>query len=218
MFQLHLIICVQEGLAGREALAEVGYRRIIGSDDEVTDSTGRKCVLSQSIGDMVYGHQQTLKALPESEHNKLLINELYIRAAGTQWDVVESGIEQTSSDLELTGGKGTDRVSGHLAIRTVAWVHLKAKGAAPEVPAVWILNTHLSGGRFEDQFYLQQLAQERYDQTGRVIDLFNRRAGKDDFGIMVGDFNATTDYSPSRWLMLTFLFCCNFVGIFWGLF
>eukprot|EP00747_Dinoflagellata_sp_TGD_P130143 gnl/TRDRNA2_/TRDRNA2_174789_c2_seq10.p1 gnl/TRDRNA2_/TRDRNA2_174789_c2~~gnl/TRDRNA2_/TRDRNA2_174789_c2_seq10.p1 ORF type:complete len:291 (-),score=30.58 gnl/TRDRNA2_/TRDRNA2_174789_c2_seq10:868-1740(-) len=189
------IICVQEGLAGRQVLTEVGYRRIIGSDEEVPDSTGKPRVLAQSIGDMVYWHQATLKNISESDARKLLINELYIRDDCVDWEVQECGILQTSSDLELDG-RDTDRISGHLAIRTAAWARLRAKNAHDDDPKVWVLNTHLTGGRFEDQFYLQQLTKERYEQSVKIMNFFESRAKEGDTGIMVGDFNATTNYSP----------------------
>mmetsp|Transcript_93812 Transcript_93812/g.236407 ORF Transcript_93812/g.236407 Transcript_93812/m.236407 type:complete len:180 (-) Transcript_93812:209-748(-) len=60
--------------------------------------------------------------------------------------------------------------------------------------------THISGGRFEDQYFVQQLAEERYQQTKQCNDFFHLRrpgAQASDVGILVGDFNATEAYSAS---------------------
>ena len=65
-------------------------------------------------------------------------------------------------------------------------------------PAVCVMCTHLSGGRFEDQYFVQQLERERYSQIKRCIKFFHtmRRLKPDvDVGILVGDFNATEAYT-----------------------
>jgi len=61
------------------------------------------------------------------------------------------------------------------------------------------MNTHITGGRFEDQYFVQQLAEERFHQPLRIIRFFEKQRPNpepDDIGILLGDFNATSDYVP----------------------
>jgi endonuclease/exonuclease/phosphatase family metal-dependent hydrolase len=105
---------------------------------------------------------------------------------------VEHGAKQVSSDVQLTGTAG--RPQGKLAIRSMAWLKLKKNNAKH---SVYVICTHLSGGRFEDQYFAQQLSNERRLQTERALDFFKMRQGANcnDVGILVGDFNATTEYT-----------------------
>lgn len=186
------VICVQEGLEGRdEIVTHTGYRRIVSSADPAGSPSGEP--QAQSVRDMVYGDLAALRAIPETAHDKLLVNEIYIRD-GCDWEVVNRGVEQISSDIELQSGKDTGRVSGKLAKRTVVWVQLRnSKDNGNELSA-FVLCMHVTGGRFEDNFFVQQLAEERRLQPERAIDVFRRRAKPGDVCCLVGDFNATTKY------------------------
>merc|ERR1719464_1447370 len=115
-------------------------------------------VKAQSLLDMAYGDAAAVKALPAADRGKLLVNELHLRAQGTEWEVAESGVEQTSSDIVLSEGDGD--VSGPLATRSVVWARLRPR-PSPEGPFVFVLGAQLSGGHHEDQFFAGQLAEER---------------------------------------------------------
>jgi endonuclease/exonuclease/phosphatase family metal-dependent hydrolase len=179
------VICVQEGVADRDVLDSVGFQKFVCSG---------QCKTAQSIHDMVYGDAPTLKNVEGSMHDKLLCNQIYLRR-GSSWEVVDSGALQVSSDLVLVGGG--DRAEGNLAIRSVVWVKMKKFGH--KGPMIYIMNTHISGGRFEDQYFVQQLAEERFRQPDQIINFFNNRPEprNDDVGILVGDFNATSEYTPN---------------------
>lgn len=177
------VICVQEALASKNVLRDVGF--------DLQVCAGARG-LAQSVNDMVYGDAPTLRACDESSHAELLCNQIYTRRS-SGWLVVDSGAMQISSDLQLVGGGG--RAQGKLAVRSMVWVKL-CRIATP-VPAVYVMNTHISGGRFEDQYFVQQLANERFHQPDRVMKFFNEQRPNpeaDDIGIIVGDFNATPDY------------------------
>mmetsp|Transcript_9169 Transcript_9169/g.23096 ORF Transcript_9169/g.23096 Transcript_9169/m.23096 type:complete len:457 (+) Transcript_9169:146-1516(+) len=176
------VICVQEGLASRDVLKDVGFELII--------CTGA-LKLAQSVREMVYSDAAALKACAEENHDQLLCNQLYLRK-DSAWVVEDKGAERISSDTTLEGGG--NRVHGPLAIRSMGWLKLKKQGTAS--PSVFVMCTHITGGRFEDQYFVQQLAEERLRQPERCIDVFKGRKGAkdDDIGILVGDFNATETY------------------------
>jgi len=177
------VVCVQEGIAGRNVLDLVGY--------ELCVCAGQSKI-AQSVHDMVYGDAPTLQLCDASVHDKVLCNQIYLKR-GSRWQMVDSGVMQVSSDLYLCGGG--NRAEGKLAIRSMAWVKLREGISGP---SVYIMCTHISGGRFEDQYFVQQLAEERYQQPERIINFFNNRPDPedDDIGILLGDFNATTEYTP----------------------
>ena len=52
----------------------------------------------------------------------------------------------------------------------------------------------LEGGAFEDQQYLQLLQSERFDQVLRAMAPFRIRGKREDLGVLVREFNATTTY------------------------
>mmetsp|Transcript_8887 Transcript_8887/g.18405 ORF Transcript_8887/g.18405 Transcript_8887/m.18405 type:complete len:354 (-) Transcript_8887:194-1255(-) len=176
------VICVQEGLASRDALGPVGF--------ELRVCAGQ-LGLAQSVHDMVYGDPPTLKTCEEAVHSQLLCNQIYVRRDSV-WAVADKGALQISSDLCLAGGGG--RAEGKLAIRSMVWVKLRRTDGAGS--AVYVMCTHLTGGRFEDQFFVQELSKERYNQPDRIINFFNNRLDPlpDDVGILLGDFNATSEY------------------------
>jgi len=176
------VICVQEGLASRDVLKDVGFELII--------CTGA-LKLAQSVREMVYSDAAALKACPEQYHDELLCNQLYLRE-GSEWEVEDQGAERIASNMVLDGGGS--RVKGPLAIRSMCWLKLRWPGAS--TPAAFVMCTHITGGRFEDQYYIQQLAEERARQPEKCIDIFKKRKGArdDDVGILVGDFNATENY------------------------
>eukprot|EP00931_Biecheleriopsis_adriatica_P042608 TRINITY_DN2428_c0_g1_i2.p1 TRINITY_DN2428_c0_g1~~TRINITY_DN2428_c0_g1_i2.p1 ORF type:complete len:406 (-),score=64.98 TRINITY_DN2428_c0_g1_i2:111-1328(-) len=177
------IICVQEGLKTKDVLSELGFRRWVCAGQEG---------VAQSVKEMVYGDEPTLRSCDESLHSQLLCNQIYTRE-DSSWKVQDSGTIQISSDLQLVGGGG--RAQGKLAIRSMVWVKVRWKGLSG--PSAYVMCTHFSGGRFEDQYFVQQLADERFDQATRVLSFFENRPNPlaDDVGILLGDFNATTEYT-----------------------
>jgi len=179
------IICVQEGLATRDVLGPVGFDLCVCAGAQN---------LAQSVNDMVYGDAPTLKNCEQAIHDQLLCNQIYVRK-GSPWQVVDKGAIPISSELYLDGGGG--RATGKLAIRSMVWVKIRRIGS--EGPYVYVMCTHLTGGRFEDQFFVQKLCDERYDQPTRIIKFFQDRsdAKDNDVGIILGDFNATEEYTAS---------------------
>ena len=184
--QTHLpdVICMQEGLTGMDVLEDLGYKLVI--------CAGAKGV-AQSVDQMMYHDKEALKLCREDQSHALLCNQVYIHS-NSEWEVKDCGVEQISSVLELAGAGG--RVQGTLAVRSMCWVKL-AKADSSR-PAVFVMCTHLSGGRFEDQYFVQELARERYSQIQRCIEFFHTKQHRnvyDDVGILVGDFNATEAYT-----------------------
>jgi len=177
------IICVQEGLSNKNVLTPVGFELCICAGEEQ---------VAQSVHDMVYGDAATLRTCDPTFHNQLLCNQIY-RRQGSSWNVLDKGVIQISSDLQLVGGGG--RAQGKLAIRSMAWVKIQRKGG--NGPAAYVMCTHFSGGRFEDQYFVQQLADERFVQPTKILDFFENRPNPrdDDVGLLIGDFNATTEYT-----------------------
>lgn len=176
------VICVQEGLASKDVITPVGYRKVVCSAE-----AGK----AQSVREMVYGDPPTLKICKEAYHDELLCNQIYLRF-DSEWKVLDQGVLATTSDLQLAGGGG--RAEGKLAIRSMVWVKLQVK---PETQHVYVMCTHITGGRFEDQYFIQQLKQERINQLDRMLSWFEKdRPDKklNDVGILLGDFNATMEY------------------------
>jgi len=177
------VVCVQEGLACRDILRELGFKLVV-----CAGASG----VAQSVREMVYHDGAALQACKGDIADRLLCNQLYVRT-NSDWAVDEGGVEQISSDLQLSGGGG--RVNGALAVRSMSWLKLRRVGV--QGPATFVMCTHITGGRFEDQYFVQQLAEERRQQTLRCVDFFNSRrpgAHPEDLGILVGDFNATEEY------------------------
>lgn len=176
------VICVQEGLASKDVLTPVGFEKTV-----CAGASG----IAQSVYEMVYGDAPTLKTCSDKLHGELLCNQIYMRR-GSSWRLVDSGVMQISTDLQLVGGGG--RAQGKLAVRSMVWVKLRLQ---EDLPAVFVMCTHITGGRFEDQYFVQQLAEERFHQVDRIISFFNNsrpNPSSDDLGILLGDFNATTEY------------------------
>lgn len=145
---------------------------------------------------MVYGDEGALASLDVATREGKLTNEIYVRSAErTRWEVVSHGVERISGEgISLSGGG--KRASGPLAVRSVVWAQLRVRDK-PNAQHVFVMNTHFTGGRFEDQYYLQELAQERHAQVTRAMQPFKARArpGGQDVGVLIGDFNATTRYA-----------------------
>jgi len=175
------VIAVQEGVADIDVLDAVGYALVACSGN-----VGK----AQSVREMVYSDSVTLKACPEQLRDRLLCNQLYLRK-GSGWSLEDSGVERISSDLELRGGG--DRCEGRLAVRSMVWARLRRVGREGSVLAMC---THISGGRFEDQYFVQQLAEERRLQTERCVGFFEKqRRGPQDLAVIAGDFNALEEYA-----------------------
>ncbi|CAJ1461111.1 unnamed protein product [Effrenium voratum] len=175
------VICVQEGLEGMDILTQVGYKRIASS-----------VLRAQALRDAVYGNAPDLSMVSSSFHGRLLVNELYMRDT-SNWEAIDSGAAQISSDamLDLEGafggaGQPQARNTWPLATRSVVWTKLRHR-ARPAGPFAYVLNTQLTGGNFEDQ-YFAALAEERHQQMERLLELFDRhlRVGEEDIGILAG--------------------------------
>mmetsp|Transcript_92711 Transcript_92711/g.239420 ORF Transcript_92711/g.239420 Transcript_92711/m.239420 type:complete len:417 (-) Transcript_92711:154-1404(-) len=175
------VICVQEGLKGRDCLKQVGF--------DLTVCAGQLGI-AQSVYDMVYGDATTLANCDPETHHMMLCNQIYLRR-DSSWVVADKGAEQISSNLMLVGGGG--RAQGKLAIRSMVWAKLVRSGN-DRGPGVYVMCTHLSGGRFEDQYFVQQLADERLHQPDNIMSFFEARRRPGDVGILLGDFNATKEY------------------------
>lgn len=176
---------VQEGLASKDVLSPVGFELCICAGKEG---------IAQPVYDMVYGDAPTLRGCDETVHNELLCNQIY-RRKDSPWVVLDSGAVQISTDLQLVGGGG--RAQGNLAMRSMVWV--KAQWRTRTGPVVYLMCTHFTGGRFEDQYFVQQLVDERFSQPTRIVNWFEKRSTPqdDDVGILFGDFNATTEYTEA---------------------
>lgn len=177
------VVCVQEGLDTKNVLDEVGFELCVCSAKEK---------LAESVYEMVYGDAPTLKACDPASHRHLLCNQIYMRR-GSEWQISDQGAMQISRDLQLAGGGG--RLQGKLAIRSMVYVRLRHR-CCPDL-SVMVICAHITGGRFEDQYFVQQLAEERKMQLQKIISFFNERKNPqvDDVGILVGDFNATSVYT-----------------------
>lgn len=77
------VVCLQEGLEGMDILSQVGYKRIASS-----------VLRAQALRDAVYGSTVELNTCSGSYHGRLLVNELYIKAAGSNWEAIDSGAAQ----------------------------------------------------------------------------------------------------------------------------
>lgn len=178
-------VCVQEGLASKDVLTPVGF--------ELSICAGKEGI-AQPVHDMVYGDAPTLRGCDESVHNELLCNQIY-RRQDSPWIVLDSGAVQISTDLQLVGGGG--RAQGNLAKRSMVWVKTQWKSRTG--PVVYVMCAHFTGGRFEDQYFVQQLVDERFCQPTRIVNWFENRSTPqdDDVGILLGDFNATTEYTAA---------------------
>ena len=184
--QTHLpdVICMQKGMVGMEEMKDMGYQLVI--------CAGTQGV-AQSVDEMIYHDQEALETCRRDQSHKPLCNQVYMRT-DSKWKVEASGVEQISSALELAGGGG--RKTGWLAVRSMCWLVLSRHDSSK--PAVCVMYSHLSGGRLEDQYFVQQLERERYSQIERCIVFYHtmrRRKQNVALGILVGDFNATRTYT-----------------------
>eukprot|EP00747_Dinoflagellata_sp_TGD_P060896 gnl/TRDRNA2_/TRDRNA2_152269_c0_seq1.p1 gnl/TRDRNA2_/TRDRNA2_152269_c0~~gnl/TRDRNA2_/TRDRNA2_152269_c0_seq1.p1 ORF type:complete len:602 (+),score=107.76 gnl/TRDRNA2_/TRDRNA2_152269_c0_seq1:739-2544(+) len=175
------VICVQEGVEGLtvELFKRIGYRRLATSASQ-----------ANSVGQMTYGEKSALSAIEEAHRDELLVNELFVPVGNcSQWIAVRHGVERISSELQLDDGHGR---AAPLAKRSVVWAMFQHR-SRPGSPSAFVLNTQLTGSRFEDQFFATQLAQERRRQPEQIIELFHYMADPGDFAVLVGDFNSTTE-------------------------
>lgn len=176
------VVCLQEGLEGMDILSQVGYKRIASS-----------VLRAQALRDAVYGSTVELNTCSGSYHGRLLVNELYIKAAGSNWEAIDSGAAQISSDLMLDIEGHGERSQGGpwpLATRCVVWTKLRHRHN-PAGPFAYVLNTQLSGGRVEDPHFIA-LAEERQLQMQRLLELFDGHLGvsEGDLGILAGSLGA----------------------------
>mmetsp|Transcript_132101 Transcript_132101/g.240362 ORF Transcript_132101/g.240362 Transcript_132101/m.240362 type:complete len:947 (+) Transcript_132101:197-3037(+) len=193
------VICIQEGLhGGPDVLFEVGYRRVLSS-----------ATCSQPLREMLYNDIGILKGVDEKAFDKLLVNELYIRdqaepkgtAGGSEWEAIDCGVERTSASIPLDHRPGYEGSEAHstqwdLAQRSVVWVKLRHR-TRRNGPFVYVLNTQLTSGVLEDQFFLKPaLSSERRRQVQQCLEVFKSRSADGDLGILVGDFGAAPEDAP----------------------
>jgi len=174
------IICVQEGVAGRDVLSELGYQLVVSSQSS-----------AQPVQEALYNDAGSLKAVKEAYRGRLLVNELYVRvqtpASSMEWEVVDNGAARISSD-EQRAATGAGFVP--LAVRSVAWAKLRHR-TRPDGPFVFLLNSQLSGGPLEESIFSQAaLVQERQKQVARVVDFVDGLLSGDDLALFVGDLGA----------------------------
>jgi len=178
------VIAVQEGIRSVDVLSELGYEKVVCAGE---------LGVAQTVREMVYSDETALNTCPPELRDELLCNQIYLRT-GSDWLVEGRGAERVSSMTNLHGGEG--RSQGPLAMRSMAWVKLRRTGRQGR--AVFVMCTHLTGGRFEDQYYMQQLAKERREQPIKCASFFSHRRPnpqKDDIGMLIGDFNALPEYA-----------------------
>jgi len=180
------VIAVQEGIKSIDVFDELGYEKVA-----CAGSAG----VAQSVRQMVYDDQAALGGCPEALRDEVLCNQIYVQR-GSDWQVLAHDVERVSSAISLDGGEG--RCSGQLAMRSMVWVKLRRVGQ--DGPAAYVMCTHITGGRFEDQYFLQQLGEERREQPVRCAKFFAERRPQpheDDVGVLIGDFNALPHYAPT---------------------
>eukprot|EP00927_Polykrikos_kofoidii_P072428 TRINITY_DN68547_c0_g1_i1.p1 TRINITY_DN68547_c0_g1~~TRINITY_DN68547_c0_g1_i1.p1 ORF type:complete len:876 (+),score=189.72 TRINITY_DN68547_c0_g1_i1:315-2942(+) len=189
------VICVQEGLDGVDPLGAAGYRRLV-------SSTSR----ARPLKDVVYGNVEALSMIPENRHDNLSVNEIYVRD-GSPWEVAYSGVAPISTDLflEHTGGDSQDGEAGceywPLAIRTVVWGKFVRRAQSGPHMRAFVFCSRLSGGGFEDQFFLKQIADERQQQVERILKVAAGQAGPGDLCVLVGDFGGALPEDATRELL-----------------
>ena len=167
-----------------EVLSRLGY-------DLVTDSYSSDT--SMSVKDMVYNDNNVKESIYSTTYESHLFNAIFIhREVKLNYNILDKGYSRISSTLNLDGSSG--RSSGILAYRSVVWIRIQDKNTGQ---TYLICNTHISGGRFEDLYFLQLLesGNERTKQIERVIEIANQNKDSDDIIIFMGDFNATPNYT-----------------------
>lgn len=177
------IVCVQEGLEGVDVLAGIGYDRVVSSAPR-----------ARPLRDMVYGRDRDLEFVDAGLLDRLLVNEIYIRKEGSEWEAVDCGVAQLSSELMLPPSFDAG-AAGQLAVRSVVWVKLRHRqqGSRGGPAFTYVFNTQLTGGPVEDRFFAGPLRDERRLQLERLVGLFNSRAGRDDQAVLVGDFKVPVE-------------------------
>lgn len=122
----------------------------------------------------------------------MITNQLYLRSESA-WEAVARGAEVISSKMMLVHEAYKGKPC-YMPVRTAVWTKLQPKlRHSGDGPAIMVLNAHLTGGRYEDQCFLQRLTQERKRQAERVLKIYTRERGARDAGIFVGDFNASAE-------------------------
>eukprot|EP00929_Paragymnodinium_shiwhaense_P013275 TRINITY_DN121137_c0_g1_i1.p1 TRINITY_DN121137_c0_g1~~TRINITY_DN121137_c0_g1_i1.p1 ORF type:complete len:859 (+),score=213.42 TRINITY_DN121137_c0_g1_i1:229-2805(+) len=200
------VVCVQDGLEGMDILSSAGYRRVASSTSQ-----------AKPLRDMVYGSEEALITVPEGHRDRFVVNELYVRADSSNWEVVDSGLQQISSELMLNhsesvpqagsgdrsglvamsgGGYGSRRY-WPLAPRSVVWSRLRRRGR-PVGPNAFVYCTRFSGGRADERLLQPaQLGEEGKRQADRTVGLFAGRARPHpaDVGVVIADLGTSSSSS-----------------------
>lgn len=180
------IICIQEGLCGRDVFQELGYNLV---------QSSRSC--SQTLSQALYNDADILSDIDESYRQRYVVNEIYMRGDGStkmNWEIVERGTEQISSEEPL-------------AVRSVAWVQLRHVSTL-DGPFVYVFNTQLSGNAIEEQlFSTAVIARARAEQVETALSAMQSKAGIKDLVIFAGDLGVNTGadkdaYEPSHFAVL----------------
>jgi len=173
------VICVQEGIQDINVLSQVGYSLLVSSSE-----------CAQPLHQMHYNDPDLLASTPEELVERLLVNELYVRVDGSEWEAVDTGTERTSSDVSIPTVDLQARTQMEpLAVRSVVWGKLRHRRHR-DGPFVYVFNTQLTGGCIEDRSSINFLEEERHLQVQRIVHFFNGRAATDDLAVLAGDFGA----------------------------
>jgi len=171
------IICVQEGIQSINILDEVGYRLLASSGE-----------CAQPLRQMLYNDPKLLASLPEELIDQFLVNEVYVRVEGADWEALDIGAERISSNASiLVGDKQAGMRMEPLAVRSVVWAKMRHRHQ-PDGPFVYVFCTQLSGGGAEDQSSANMLGEERYLQVQRLVHFGNSLATSHDLAVLAGDF------------------------------
>jgi hypothetical protein len=179
------IICVQEGIVGRDVLSELGYQLLVSSES-----------CSQPLREALYQDANALRAARDAHHNRLVVNELYVRVESSsnplEWEVVDQGAARISSD-EQTTASGSSKLP--LALRSVVWAKLRHRTQSAG-PSVFLVNTQLTGDIREQNLFSEYAVKwERRKQVERVLDFIQSQISGEDLGVFVGDLGVAVDES-----------------------
>merc|ERR1740136_201087 len=174
------VLCVQEDLLfwSDKFLQENGpYNNF----SRVISSTDQKGVKPSKLKEMVYEHPLTMKkmtknGMEEKEFSSILGNSIYLNKS-SEWFKTNSKVVQISTVMDLPN----DKPLGYRSVVCATLRHEKTD------KPVQILCTHLSGGRFEDQYMTDAMKLERAEQMTMCFTAIDDSADN----VLVGDFNAS---------------------------
>lgn len=178
-------------ISTEQIMSLLGFRKVVCSSSQDLLPEGSHAAAA-SVRDMVYDSPMWINAatcthpLPKEVLEGKLVNQIYARR-GSKW--VPNGknlIEVTSTHFQMSGGSKTDvDCDGKdLAPRSVVSSELVCNKQI-----VRALSTHVSGGRFEDQYWHGGMRDERHQQLVKIGELVDRQPAKI-VSVLAGDYNA----------------------------